>query len=181
MRKESRWRQRRSGESGFAMLMVVFIMALMLIAVMAVGPSILTQGEREREQELKWRGKQYTRAIKLYYRKNGRFPSSLDDLVKGNLNIRYIRKAYKEPMNTADGSWRLLYVGAAGQIIGSVKANRTPFQMGPVTGGPPGTAPAGGQVGAGAAGSGPGSTPSGGSSGQNPGSTGAGASSSGTS
>src|SRR5713101_10109807 len=123
MRKESRWRQRRSGESGFAMLMVVFIMALMLIAVMAVGPSILTQGEREREQELKWRGKQYTRAIKLYYRKNGRFPSSLDDLVKGNLNIRYIRKAYKEPMNTADGSWRLLYVGAAGQIIGSVKAN----------------------------------------------------------
>jgi type II secretory pathway pseudopilin PulG len=181
MRKEGRLPRRRTAESGFAMLMLVFITALMLIAVMAVGPSILTQGQRERETELKWRGKQYTRAIKLYYRKNGRFPSSLDDLVKGNLNVRYLRKAFKEPMNTADGSWRLLYVGAAGQIIGSVKPNRNPFQMGPVTGGPPGTTPAGGQGGAGTAGSGSGSAPAGNPSGQNPGSSGAGAPSSGTS
>jgi type II secretory pathway pseudopilin PulG len=181
MRKESRVRQHRPAETGYAMLMIVFVTALMLIAVMTIGPSILTQGQRERETELKWRGKQYARAIKLYYRKNGRFPSSLEDLAKGNLNVRYIRKAYKDPMNSADGSWRLLYVGAGGQIIGSVKQNRNPFQLPPVTGGPPGAAPAGGQAGTGTAGSGTGSTPPSNPSGQNPSGPGTGAPTSGTS
>jgi type II secretory pathway pseudopilin PulG len=151
------------------MLMVVVITTLMLIAVMAIGPSLYTQGQRERELELKWRGKQYVRGIKLYYRKNGRFPASLDDLIKGNLNIRYMRKAYKDPMNTADGSWRLLYVGAAGQIIGSVKQNRNPFQLPPVVGGPQASGQSGTQAVAGTSGSGTGAAASGIPSGQNPG------------
>src|SRR5260370_3216410 len=32
-----------------------------------------------------------------------------------------MRQAYKDPMNKEDGSWRLIYVGAAGQLIGSLK------------------------------------------------------------
>ncbi len=32
-----------------------------------------------------------------------------------------MRQAYKDPMNSADGSWRLIYVGPGGQLIGSVK------------------------------------------------------------
>ena len=69
-----------------------------------------------------WRGKQYTRGIKLYYRKLGRFPTSVDDLVKPKLgNIRFMRQAYTDPMNKDDGSWRLIYVGPAGQLIGSLK------------------------------------------------------------
>jgi hypothetical protein len=32
-----------------------------------------------------------------------------------------MRQAYKDPMNKEDGSWRFIYVGAAGQLIGSLK------------------------------------------------------------
>jgi len=33
----------------------------------------LTEGRREKEKEMIWRGKQYTRGVKLYYRKLGGF------------------------------------------------------------------------------------------------------------
>jgi type II secretory pathway pseudopilin PulG len=114
---------RKRAQSGYALLMVVFMAALMIIAAAAIQINFLTQGRREKEEELIWRGQQYARGVRLFYRKNGRFPTSLDNLIKPGIGVRYMRKAYKEPMNTVDGSWRLLYVGPAGQIIGSVKAN----------------------------------------------------------
>ena len=62
-----------------------------------------------------WRGKQYVHAIKLYYRKNGRFPTTIDDLTKPkNGSLRYLRQEYKDPMNKEDGKWRLIYVGRRG-------------------------------------------------------------------
>ena len=89
---------------------------------MVVTPNILTEGRREKEKEMIWRGKQYTRGIKLYYRKMGHFPTSFDDLTKPKIgSLRFMRQAYKDPMNKEDGSWRLIYVGAAGQLIGSLK------------------------------------------------------------
>jgi len=116
-----RIRPHRGQEGGYALLMVIFIGTLMLIAAMAAAPSILTEGRREKEKEMIWRGKQYTRGIKLYYRKMGKFPTSLDDLTKPQMgNIHFMRKAYKDPMNKEDGSWRLIYVGPAGQLIGSL-------------------------------------------------------------
>ncbi len=115
---------RKRAQSGYALLMVVFMAALMIITAAAIQINFLTQGRREKEDELIWRGQQYARGVRLFFRKNGRFPTSLDDLIKPGIGgVRYMRKAYKEPMNTVDGSWRLLYVGPAGQIIGSVKAN----------------------------------------------------------
>jgi hypothetical protein len=96
-----------------------------------------------------WRGKQYTRAVKLYYRKTGKFPTSMDNLIKPTVgNIRFIRQAYKDPMNTKDGEWRLIYVGPSGQLIGSLKPPQTLQLSGlaGVAGTPPGTPAA--QVGA---------------------------------
>src|SRR6266852_6416157 len=109
-------------ESGYALLLVVFLVTLVLVTVIAVSPSILTEGRRQKETEMIWRGKQYARGVKLYYRKMGRFPTSLDDLTKPKIgNLRFMRQAYKDPMNKEDGSWRFIYVGAAGQLIGSLK------------------------------------------------------------
>jgi hypothetical protein len=112
----------RNEASGYALLMVIFFAALMLVAASTVGLKVATQGQREREMELEWRGKQYVRGIKLFQRKNGRFPKSIEDLIKPGVGIRYMRKGYKDPFNTEDGGWRLIYVGPAGQLIGSVKA-----------------------------------------------------------
>jgi len=111
----------RDSESGYALLMVVFFAAVMLITVAVAGPNLLTQGKREKEDELIWRGGQYARAVRFYYRKNGRFPHSLEDLTKAQNEIHFLRKPYKDPMNSEDGSWRLIYVGPGGQLIGSVK------------------------------------------------------------
>ena len=116
----------RRSERGYAILLVLFLVTLMLIATISVAPNILTQGRREKETEMIWRGKQYTRAIKLYYRKTGKFPTSMEDLTKPKLgSLRFMRQAYKDPMNKKDGEWRLIYVGSSGQLIGSLKPPQT--------------------------------------------------------
>jgi len=114
--------KRRKAQSGYALLMLVFVAALMLVAASTIGLKVATQGQRQREMELEWRGKQYARGVKLFSRKNGRFPKSIEELVKPGVGVRFMRKAYKDPMNTGDGTWRLIYVGPAGQLIGSSKA-----------------------------------------------------------
>ncbi len=62
------------------MLMVIFLTTLLLLGAIAAAPYVRTERQREKEQEMIWRGKQYVRGIKLYYRKTGRFPTSVDDL-----------------------------------------------------------------------------------------------------
>lgn len=121
---------RKRGEGGYGLLLVVFLITVLLILVVSVAPNILNAGRREQEKEMIWRGKQYTRGVKLYYRKNGRFPTSLDDLTKPKIgSLRFMRQAYKDPTNTTDGSWRFIYLGAAGQLIGSLKPQQQNLQV----------------------------------------------------
>src|SRR2546430_259456 len=132
-------------EGGYALLLVVFLTTVLLISVMAAAPAIRTQRQREKEEEMIWRGKQYIRGVKLFYRKNGRFPTSVDDLTKPKMgSLRFMRQAYKDPVNKTDGSWRLIYVGPARQLIGSLRPPQT-FQMP----GAPGTQSPGVSVGTG--------------------------------
>jgi hypothetical protein len=119
-------RSHRRQERGYAILLVLFFVTLILIGTLAVAPNLVTEGRRERETEMIWRGKQYIRGIKLYYRKTRKFPTSLDDLTKPQIgNVRFMRRAYKDPMNSKDGEWRLIYVGPNGQLIGSLKPLQT--------------------------------------------------------
>jgi hypothetical protein len=113
---------RNRSDDGYAVLLAIFMVATMVLLAAAATPNILTQGRRLREQEAIWRGNQYVRAIRLYYQKNGKYPPSLEDLTKPNAaGVHFLRKAYKEPMNSSDGSWRLIYVTLpAGQLAGSV-------------------------------------------------------------
>jgi hypothetical protein len=122
MRNRFKLTSARRKQGGYALLLVVFLTALVLVGSMSIGLRVLTEGRREKEEDMIWRGKQYTRGIKLFYQKYGRFPKSMDDLTKpGNGNVRFMRQAYKDPMNKEDGAWRLIYVGPAGQLIGSLK------------------------------------------------------------
>jgi hypothetical protein len=105
------------------LLLLMFFLALMTLTTAVALPEILTRGRREKEEEMVWRGRQYIRGIKLFYAKNHRIPSSMDELVKAQPGMRYMRKAYKDPLNDADGSWRLIQLGPAGQLIGSTQPN----------------------------------------------------------
>lgn len=109
-------------ERGYAYLMALFMVVSLIIASQVAVRNVLIEGRRERENEMIWRGQQYVRAIRLYYRKTGHYPSNLDDLKKGMPELHFLRfAAYKDPMKKDDGAWRFIYVNAAGQIIGSVK------------------------------------------------------------
>jgi type II secretory pathway pseudopilin PulG len=116
------WQKRtaRRKESGYALILVMFFLALLVLSMAAAAPTVLSNVRREREAEMVWRGKQYTRGVRMYYLKMNRFPTSLDDLTKPKTGIRFMRQAYKDPMNQVDGSWRLIYVGPNGQLIGSL-------------------------------------------------------------
>ena len=117
----------RRRDAGYALLTLVLFATLVLLSALTAAPSILTQGRREREAEMIWRGNQYIRGIRMYYRKTGRFPQSLEDLTKPKMgSLRFMRKAYKDPMNPVDGSWRLIYVGPSGQLINSSKRRQPP-------------------------------------------------------
>lgn len=121
-RQEAHARRRRSEESGYAYLMALFMVLLVLVASSVVLENAVTLGRRAREDEMMWRGKQYTRAIKLYYRKSGHYPQNLDELEKGVGNVHFLRGPYPDPMNkNEDGKWRFIYTNASGAIIGSTR------------------------------------------------------------
>jgi hypothetical protein len=111
-------------DAGYAYLMALFMVMVVIIGSTVAMRSLLTEGRREREAEMIWRGQQYVRAIRLYYLKTGHYPQTIDDLKKGMPELHFLRYvAYKDPTNSqnSDGSWRFIYVNSAGQIIGSVR------------------------------------------------------------
>jgi hypothetical protein len=113
--------RRRRQESGYAFLLALGLILLMIASSLVILQKGATIRRRRIEQETIWRGNQYARAIRLYYHKTGRYPQTMDDLVKGMPDLHFLRQAYKNPTNATDGTWRFIYVNAAGQIIGSTR------------------------------------------------------------
>jgi type II secretory pathway pseudopilin PulG len=99
------------GESGFILLAVIFMVALILIAMAVAAPRIAKSIQRDKEEELIHRGLQYRQAIKLYYKKFGSYPASIDQLVNSN-DIRFLRKRYTDPMTGKD-DWKIIHFGQA--------------------------------------------------------------------
>ncbi|HUD67587.1 MAG TPA: hypothetical protein VMQ17_23595 [Candidatus Sulfotelmatobacter sp.] len=86
---------------------------MLVIFAAAIMPTIKFQIARDREEELIHRGTQYSRAIRGYYKKFGRYPVKIEDLQSTN-NMRFLRKRYKDPMNCAGATcqdFKLLHFG----------------------------------------------------------------------
>jgi type II secretory pathway pseudopilin PulG len=106
---------RSRAESGYVLLTLLLMVALLAIAFMAVLPAVKFESERDREEELIHRGVQYSRAIRTYYKKFGRYPTRLEELESSN-NQRFLRKRYKDPMNCHASKcedFKLLHFGEA--------------------------------------------------------------------
>src|SRR5664279_3808562 len=102
-------RKHKPSEEGFMLLAVICLLALMMIALSVAIPRIAADIQRDREIETMHRGKQYTRAIQLYYRKFRRYPPNVDALVKTN-EIRFLRKKYLDP-TTGKEEWKPIMLG----------------------------------------------------------------------
>ncbi len=88
-------------QQGYVMLMLLLIIALLIISVAAIVPTIAFEIRRDRDEELVHRGVQYTRAIRAFSKKTGRFPHQLEELRETN-GLRFIRKLYKDPITGKD-------------------------------------------------------------------------------
>jgi len=114
--------KRKCAQSGYAYIMALFMVLAVIVGSQIALRNMVTVSRSQREAVAIWRGNQYARAIKMYFRKTGHFPQSEDDLVKGVPGVHFLRaEVMKDPMNTQDGEWRFIYTNASGAIIGSVK------------------------------------------------------------
>src|ERR1700692_1004878 len=107
-------RRLRRHEQGYVLITMLLVVALMAITAAIALPAISFSIRRDREQEMVHRGVQYSRAIRVYYKKFGRYPTRLEDLDNTN-NLRYLRKHYKDPINGQD--FKLLHYGEPGVTL----------------------------------------------------------------
>src|SRR5207237_8339707 len=77
-------RMKRSNEQGYILLMLMLFITVLAIAAAAVAPSITFQIQRDREEELIHRGVQYSRAVRRYVKKFGRYPVRVEGLEKAH-------------------------------------------------------------------------------------------------
>ena len=96
-------------EAGFVLIAVVFVVAILTISLAVALPKVRQEIQRDREIETMHRGKEYARAIRLYYRKFGTYPTSIDALVMTN-DIRFLRKRYTDPI-TGKEDWKPILLG----------------------------------------------------------------------
>jgi len=84
---------------GYAMAALLVAMTIMAIFMSMALPAWRTVAQREKEDELIFRGQQYARAIALFQRKYANtFPPSVQVLLDGH----FLRKKYKDPITNTD-------------------------------------------------------------------------------
>jgi type II secretory pathway pseudopilin PulG len=106
-------RHSRHSDHGYIMLTLLLAIALLAIFAGAIVPTIAFDIKRDREEEMIHRGVQYSRAIRAYYKKFGRYPVKLEDLESTNRQ-RFLRKRYKDPLNCKESKcadFKLLHFG----------------------------------------------------------------------
>jgi type II secretory pathway pseudopilin PulG len=101
----------KQGEEGYTLVAVVFLVAILTLSLSVAAPKVARDIQRDRERETVQRGKQYIRAIKLYYKKFNAYPPNVDALVKTN-EIRFLRKKYVDP-TTGKDEWKPIQFGQA--------------------------------------------------------------------
>src|SRR5215471_19003348 len=110
---------------GFAIIILMIAVSVVVIGLLAVLPSVYQEAKRDREEELIFRGNQYARAVYLFQKQFNRYPNSVKELLHTN-NLSFLRRPWPDPM-TPGGKWRFIHVAGGGVMIDS-------WTMGPQTG-----------------------------------------------
>jgi type II secretory pathway pseudopilin PulG len=96
--------QKGDKKQGYMLIMLMVVVLVLSIGLMVAMPVWQSQIQREKEEELIFRGKQYMEAIRLYQLKNpGSFPKDFEELIKE----KYLRRLFKDPM-TKNGEWNII-------------------------------------------------------------------------
>jgi len=112
----------KPGQSGFAYLYVLMLIALIGMGLAAAGTLWRTDAQRMREADLLFVGEQYRQAIRDYYELDPgqpRLPRSIDELLEDNRRpnvVRHLRRAYRDPLT--GGEFALIRTPDAQGILG---------------------------------------------------------------
>jgi type II secretory pathway pseudopilin PulG len=106
-------------EGGYALIAIMGVMMFGLILTTAAAPKLKLESQREKEEEMLWRGQQISTALTRYQRVRGNFPTDLTDLVKGidigTKKMRFLRpSALCDPMmpcTPGEPNWRAVRPG----------------------------------------------------------------------
>lgn len=101
--------RRKPSEDGYLLIAVMFLLFLLILSLSVAAPRLARDIQRDHDVETMERGKQYIRAVQLYYRKFHAYPPSVDALVKTN-EIRFLRKKYVDPATGKD-DWKPIMFG----------------------------------------------------------------------
>lgn len=105
----------RHGEAGYTLAVLVGILTVIGIMLAAAVPHWVARVQRAKEAELVARGLQYAEAIRVFQRRFGRLPSTLQELVE--VEPRSIRQLWKNPFTPgAVGGWVVL-MEVGGQVV----------------------------------------------------------------
>jgi len=110
-------------ERGYILITLILFVALIAIAAVVTAPIIAFQVKRDREEELIHRGVQYSRAMKHFVKKFGRYPTRIEELENTN-QVRFLRKRYKDPITGKD--FKILHMGDVQMAFGAGIAGATP-------------------------------------------------------
>jgi hypothetical protein len=122
MRKNSRSTAGRNPESGYVLLFVFAMAAIVAVTLYMQVPRVAFEAQRDKEELLMDRGHEYIRAITLFVHKFNRFPASMDELENTN-RMRFLRRRFVDPM-TGKADWRLLHAGPGGVITDSITSQK---------------------------------------------------------
>ncbi len=102
-----RWRTSRRG---YTLVALMVGLTVMLVLIAAVLPLASVQAQRDREEELIFRGLQIAEGIRVFRRKYGRYPTTVKEMFE--VRPRTLRKLWKDPM-TKDGQWGIISIAGA--------------------------------------------------------------------
>lgn len=111
----------------------------LLIVVAVTGAGLVTYaefashaGQREKEAELLFRGNAVQAAIGSYYKKEQRYPKSLEQLLKDErhaMPVRHLRRLYPDPM-TGTADWALVEAPGGGVMGVHSRSEEKPIKSG---------------------------------------------------
>ena len=107
---------------GYVLISLMLFLSLLAVAALAVLPSMAFQVRRDREEEMIHRGVAYSRGIRRFYKKFGRYPTRLEELENTN-NLRFIRRRYTDPINVVEGKeqdFKILHMGDVTGLLPAV-------------------------------------------------------------
>jgi len=113
-------RGERREERGYALVGIMGVMLFSLVLTTATAPKIHLDIQREKEEEMLWRGQQVAMGLTRYAAsRNGQYPVNLNELVQGveqgARRIRFMRpSAICDPMmpcQPGKSNWRMVHAG----------------------------------------------------------------------